>query len=46
MYLYSIPKMKVHGKVGVTLNLKGLVGVNTDKNYLIHYRVGTPKEKR
>jgi uncharacterized protein (DUF362 family) len=40
----SIPKMKVHKKVGVTLNLKGLVGINTDKNYLIHYRVGTPKE--
>jgi hypothetical protein len=38
----SIPKMKVHSKVGVTLNLKGLVGINTDKNYLVHYRLGTP----
>lgn len=38
----SVPKMKVHKKVGVTLNLKGLVGINTNKNYLIHYRVGTP----
>lgn len=40
--IISVPKMKVHKKVGVTLNLKGLVGINTDKNYLIHYRVGTP----
>ncbi|MCY2994446.1 MAG: DUF362 domain-containing protein [Planctomycetota bacterium] len=38
----SVPKMKVHKKVGVTLNLKGLVGANTNKNCLIHYRVGSP----
>ncbi|MFZ1682958.1 MAG: DUF362 domain-containing protein [Candidatus Zixiibacteriota bacterium] len=38
----SVPKMKVHKKVGVTLNLKGLVGINTNKNYLVHYRLGTP----
>jgi len=42
--LISVPKMKVHKKVGVTLNLKGLVGINTNKNYLVHYRVGTPSE--
>lgn len=40
----SIPKMKVHKKVGVTLNIKGLVGINTNKNYLVHYRVGTPAQ--
>jgi len=40
----SVPKMKVHKKVGVTLNLKGLVGINTNKNYLIHYRIGTPSQ--
>jgi len=40
----SVPKMKTHKKVGVTLNAKGLVGINTDKNCLVHYRVGTPKE--
>src|SRR5439155_3619770 len=38
----SVPKMKVHKKVGVTLNLKGLVGINTNKNYLVHHTVGTP----
>lgn len=40
----SIPKLKVHKKVGVTLNVKGLVGINTNKNFLVHYRVGTPSE--
>lgn len=40
----SVPKLKVHKKVGVTLNLKGLVGINTNKNYLVHYRVGTPSQ--
>jgi uncharacterized protein (DUF362 family) len=40
----SVPKLKVHKKVGVTLNIKGLVGINTNKNYLVHYRVGRPSE--
>jgi uncharacterized protein (DUF362 family) len=39
----SVPKMKVHKKVGVTLNLKGLVGTVSNKNCLVHYRLGTPK---
>jgi hypothetical protein len=41
--LISLPKLKVHKKVGVTLNFKGLVGINTNKNYLVHYTLGTPK---
>ncbi|MGA8763276.1 MAG: DUF362 domain-containing protein [Candidatus Sulfotelmatobacter sp.] len=36
----SVPKLKVHSKVGTTLNLKNMVGINTDKNHLAHYRVG------
>jgi uncharacterized protein (DUF362 family) len=40
----SVPKLKVHKKVGVTLNAKGLVGITTDKNYLVHYTLGTPDE--
>lgn len=40
----SVPKMKVHKKVGVTLNGKGLVGICTNKNLVVHYRLGTPKE--
>lgn len=41
--ILSVPKLKTHKKVGVTLNLKGVVGMNTNKNYLIHYRLGTPR---
>jgi uncharacterized protein (DUF362 family) len=40
----SVPKLKVHKKVGATLNVKGLVGINTNKNYLVHYRLGTPAQ--
>ena len=42
--LISIPKMKVHKKVGVTLNAKGLVGITTNKNLLVHYTLGTPDQ--
>lgn len=38
----SLPKMKTHHKVGVTLNLKGLVGTITEKNHLVHWRLGFP----
>ncbi|MBZ5723970.1 MAG: DUF362 domain-containing protein [Acidobacteriia bacterium] len=40
----SVPKLKVHKKVGVTLNVKGLVGINTNKNYLVHYSITPPSE--
>lgn len=40
--LISIPKLKVHKKVGVTLNLKGLVGIATNKNMIVHYTLGPP----
>jgi len=33
-------KLKVHSLVGVTLNLKGFVGTQGDKNYIPHHRVG------
>lgn len=39
----SIPKLKTHQKVGATLNLKGLVGSITQKNQLVHWRVGYPE---
>ena len=41
----SMPKLKVHSKAGVTINLKNLVGINGDKNWLPHYRVGHPGER-
>lgn len=40
----SLPKLKTHKKVGITLNLKGLVGINGNKNWLPHYSIGAPEE--
>lgn len=40
----SVPKLKVHKKVGVTMNIKGLVGINTNKNLIVHYSLGLPSE--
>jgi len=40
----NLPKLKTHKKVGVTLSLKNLVGINGDKNYLPHFCIGTPSE--
>jgi uncharacterized protein (DUF362 family) len=39
--LISVPKLKVHKKVGVTLNIKGMVGIIGDKNSIIHSRRGS-----
>jgi len=40
----SVPKLKTHKKTGITINLKNLVGINGDKNYLAHYRIGSPSQ--
>src|SRR5919108_2326856 len=40
----SLPKLKTHKKVGVTLNLKGLVGINGNKNWLPHYAIGAAED--
>lgn len=40
----SVPKLKVHKKVGVTLNAKGLVGIATNKNHLVHYSLTPPSK--
>jgi len=40
----SLPKMKVHRKAGVTLNLKNMVGINGNKNHILHYRIGSPEK--
>ena len=37
----AVPKLKVHKKCGVTLNLKLMVGINGTKNLIPHYRVPT-----
>jgi uncharacterized protein (DUF362 family) len=40
----SVPKFKTHKKCGLTINLKGLVGINADKNWLPHYAFGAPAD--
>ncbi len=40
--MISVPKLKTHKKVGLTANLKNTVGINGNKNWLPHYREGTP----
>lgn len=40
----SIPKLKTHKKVGLTANMKNLVGINGNKNWLPHHREGSPAE--
>ena len=42
--IISVPKMKVHRKAGVTLNLKNLIGINGNKNYLPHFKIGVPED--
>lgn len=36
----SLPKIKTHQKTGMTGALKNLVGVNGDKDFLPHHRIG------
>jgi uncharacterized protein (DUF362 family) len=38
--IISIPKIKTHQKTGITGALKNLVGINGDKDYLPHHRIG------
>lgn len=40
----SVPKLKTHKKCGLTVNLKGLVGINANKNWLPHYVIGPPEQ--
>lgn len=41
--IVSIPKLKTHGKVGITCGLKGCVGAIGLKDCLAHYTQGSPK---
>jgi uncharacterized protein (DUF362 family) len=39
----SLPKIKTHQKAGITGALKNIVGLNGDKDYLPHHRIGGDK---
>jgi len=41
--IINLPKLKTHMKAGVTISLKNLVGINGHKDYLPHFRFGSPK---
>jgi uncharacterized protein (DUF362 family) len=41
----NLPKLKTHKKAGITNCLKNLVGINTYRNFLPHYTLGTPLER-
>ena len=40
----NLPKLKTHKKTGITGSMKNLVGINGNKNWLPHYREGTPAQ--
>jgi uncharacterized protein (DUF362 family) len=40
----DVPKLKTHQKVGVTLAVKGIVGLNCGRNWLPHRTQGTPEQ--
>ena len=40
--IVNAPKLKTHKKAGVTCALKNLVGINGNKEYLPHHRIGSP----
>jgi uncharacterized protein (DUF362 family) len=42
--LISVPKLKTHQKVGLTVALKGTVGTVTRKECLAHHRAGGPAQ--
>ena len=42
--IIDIPKLKTHHKVGVTMALKGVVGLNCGRNWLPHRTQGTPEQ--
>jgi uncharacterized protein (DUF362 family) len=38
--LINLPKLKTHKKAGITCALKNLIGINGNKEYLPHHRIG------
>ena len=36
----NLPKLKTHKKAGITCALKNLIGINGNKEYLPHHRIG------
>jgi uncharacterized protein (DUF362 family) len=43
--IINLPKLKCHKKAGITAALKNLVGINGNKDYLPHHRLGGSLQK-
>jgi len=42
--IVNLPKLKTHKKTGITVSMKNMVGINGNKNWLPHHRLGTPAQ--
>ena len=42
--IINLAKLKTHKKTGITVCMKNLVGINGNKNWLPHHRLGTPAQ--
>jgi uncharacterized protein (DUF362 family) len=42
--IINLPKLKTHALSGMTSSLKNLIGLNGDKNWVPHYRLGSRDE--
>lgn len=43
--IINMPKPKTHRKAGVTISLKNIVGINTNKEWLPHHTMGAKEEQ-
>lgn len=43
-FIINMPKPKTHRKAGVTISLKNLVGINTNKEWLPHHTIGSKND--
>jgi uncharacterized protein (DUF362 family) len=42
--IINLAKLKTHKKTGITVCMKNLVGINGNKNWLPHHRLGAPSQ--
>jgi uncharacterized protein (DUF362 family) len=40
----NVPKLKTHCKAGITSCMKNLIGINGEKGWIPHYRMGAPRD--
>ena len=40
----NVPKLKTHCKAGITACMKNLIGINGEKGWIPHFRMGAPRD--